>query len=69
MSPVIVLSALAFPAFDPVAVQIGPIAIRWYALAYIAGLMLGWRYVKLLARRSLTASRSSPMCSSPRTRG
>ena len=54
MSPVIVLSALAFPAFDPVAVQIGPIAIRWYALAYIAGLMLGWRYVMLLARRSLT---------------
>ena len=29
--------ALAFPAIDPVAVEIGPLAIRWYALAYVAG--------------------------------
>ncbi len=43
--------ALAFPAFDPVAVSIGPIAIRWYALAYVTGLLLGWQYVRLLARR------------------
>ncbi len=35
--------ALAFPAIDPVLVQIGPFAVRWYALAYIAGLVLGWR--------------------------
>ncbi len=41
------LLALPFPAIDPVAFQLGPIAIRWYALAYIAGLMLGW----WLARR------------------
>jgi phosphatidylglycerol:prolipoprotein diacylglycerol transferase len=25
--------AIAFPVFDPIAIQIGPIAIRWYALA------------------------------------
>ena len=37
--------SLAFPAIDPIAIAIGPIAIRWYALAYIAGLLLGWRYV------------------------
>lgn len=37
--------SLAFPAIDPIAVSIGPIAIRWYALAYIAGLLLGWKYV------------------------
>ncbi|PIW29292.1 MAG: prolipoprotein diacylglyceryl transferase [Rhodospirillales bacterium CG15_BIG_FIL_POST_REV_8_21_14_020_66_15] len=37
--------ALAFPAIDPIAIEIGPIAIRWYALAYIAGLILGWRYM------------------------
>ncbi|MFC4236969.1 prolipoprotein diacylglyceryl transferase [Thalassospira xianhensis] len=37
--------SLAFPAIDPIAISIGPIAIRWYALAYIAGLLLGWRYV------------------------
>jgi phosphatidylglycerol:prolipoprotein diacylglycerol transferase len=35
---------LTFPNFDPVLVHIGPLAIRWYALAYIAGILLGWRY-------------------------
>ncbi|HBM89938.1 MAG TPA: prolipoprotein diacylglyceryl transferase, partial [Rhodobiaceae bacterium] len=28
-----------FPEIDPVLIQIGPFAIRWYALAYIAGLL------------------------------
>ena len=41
--------ALAFPAIDPVAVEIGPVAIRWYALAYVIGLLLGWQYVRYLA--------------------
>ena len=35
---------MMFPDFDPVALQIGPIAIRWYALAYIVGILLAWRY-------------------------
>ncbi|MFQ5775460.1 MAG: prolipoprotein diacylglyceryl transferase [Kiloniellaceae bacterium] len=43
--------ALAFPQIDPVAIAIGPLAIRWYALAYIAGLLLGWRYCRWLAAR------------------
>ncbi len=30
-----------FPVFDPIAIAIGPIAIRWYALAYIGGIVLG----------------------------
>jgi len=38
--------------FDPVALQIGPIAIRWYALAYIAGFLLGWAYALRLTRRT-----------------
>jgi len=33
-----------FPDFDPVLVHLGPLAIRWYALAYVAGILLGWRY-------------------------
>jgi len=45
------LLALPFPIIDPVLIQIGPVAIRWYALAYIAGLVLGWRYVARLLRR------------------
>jgi phosphatidylglycerol:prolipoprotein diacylglycerol transferase len=42
---------IAFPAIDPVLIQIGPIAIRWYALAYIAGLLLGWGYLRWLVQR------------------
>lgn len=34
--------ALTFPMIDPVLVEFGPIVIRWYALAYIAGIVLGW---------------------------
>lgn len=50
-------AAIAFPNIDPVIVHIyGPISIRWYALSYIAGLLLGWGYVvKLLANRKLWA--------------
>lgn len=33
---------------DPVAIQIGPLAIRWYALAYIAGIVIGWRIARRL---------------------
>ncbi len=43
--------ALPFPAIDPVALAIGPVLIRWYALAYIAGILLGWRYAMVLCRR------------------
>lgn len=43
--------SLTFPLIDPVAVQLGPFGIRWYALAYITGLMLGWRIVKFLVAR------------------
>ncbi len=43
--------AIPFPAFDPVAIEIGPFAIRWYALAYVVGLLLGWRYCVWLAQR------------------
>jgi phosphatidylglycerol:prolipoprotein diacylglycerol transferase len=34
--------ALPFPVIDPVAVAIGPFAVRWYALAYIVGIVAGW---------------------------
>ena len=37
---------LIFPDINPVAIQIGPLAIRWYALAYVTGLVVGWHYVR-----------------------
>lgn len=42
--------AFTFPAIDPVLIQIGPVAIRWYALAYIAGLLLGWQLLRRMVR-------------------
>ena len=41
---------IAFPTFDPVAIAIGPIVIRWYALAYIGGIVLGWIYARWLVK-------------------
>ena len=41
--------AIPFPAIDPVLIEIGPFAIRWYALAYVVSLIIGWRYVARLA--------------------
>lgn len=43
--------ALTYPTIDPVALDLGIIQIRWYALAYIAGFLAGWRYVVVLANR------------------
>jgi phosphatidylglycerol:prolipoprotein diacylglycerol transferase len=47
-----VIAVLLFPDFDPVALQLGPLAIRWYALAYIAGILLSWRLLRRLVIRS-----------------
>src|SRR5258708_1174992 len=44
--------AIPYPSIDPVALQLGPVAVRWYGLAYVAGLIVGWRYTVGLARQS-----------------
>ena len=53
--------ALPFPALDPILVEIGPFAIRWYALAYIAGLLIGWRLARWLVSRPALWGGTSPM--------
>ena len=50
------LLAIPFPAIDPVLVAVGPLVIRWYALAYIAGIVLGWWLAKRLVRLSPVAA-------------
>jgi phosphatidylglycerol:prolipoprotein diacylglycerol transferase len=41
---------IPYPHIDPVMVELGPFAIRWYALAYLFGLILGWQYARWLAK-------------------
>src|SRR6056297_3164828 len=58
--------ALAFPDIDPVifSLDLGPVtlALRWYALAYIAGLLGGlWIVKAALARPGLWPASSPPM--------
>ena len=41
-------SALTFPNIDPVIVRLGPLAIHWYGLGYVVGILFGWWYAKRL---------------------
>ena len=53
---------MPFPDFDPVIFQIGPFALRWYALAYVAGIALGWWYaVRLIRSQRIWSPAASPI--------
>ena len=56
--PVLVIP---YPTFDPVLLQLGLFAIRWYALAYIFGILIGWAYARLLIRSTKLWGRKAPM--------
>ncbi len=52
---------MKFPEIDPVAFSVGPVSIKWYGLAYMAGLLLGWLYVRrLLSTDRLWSSGKAP---------
>jgi phosphatidylglycerol:prolipoprotein diacylglycerol transferase len=53
--------AIAFPISDPVAIHIGPVAVRWYGLAYMAGLLLGWLYMRRLVSEPALWNGPAPM--------
>jgi len=36
---------LTIPAVHLGGLTLGPFPLRWYALAYIAGILVGWRYI------------------------
>ncbi len=56
------LAALAYPNIDPVAISIGPLSIKWYGLAYMAGLILGWLYIRrLVTTPALWANGKAPI--------
>jgi phosphatidylglycerol---prolipoprotein diacylglyceryl transferase len=51
-----ILATLPYPQLDPVLLQLGPVSLRWYALAYLAGLALAWwGIVRALRIKSLWA--------------
>ncbi len=52
---------LPFPHIDPVLVSIGPFAIRWYALAYILGILLGWLYARAVIKDERLWGGPAPM--------
>ncbi len=55
------LLAIPFPMIDPVAVSIGPFAIRWYALSYVTSLILGWWLARTLCRHEELWGRTPPL--------
>ena len=55
------LAAIPFPRIDPVAVSLGPLAIHWYGLAYVVGIVLGWRYARRLAGNDRLWPHGSPI--------
>jgi phosphatidylglycerol:prolipoprotein diacylglycerol transferase len=56
------LLAIPFPAIDPVLIEIGPFAIRWYALSYIFGILVGWWYARrIVANARLWGVNGPPM--------
>jgi phosphatidylglycerol:prolipoprotein diacylglycerol transferase len=55
------LLVIPYPIIDPVALQMGPVSIRWYGLAYMAGILLGWLYARRLVSRADLGGGKSPM--------
>ena len=56
------LLAIPYPAIDPVALRIGPLAVKWYGLAYVAGLLLGrLLYQGAAAAGPAVAQRQAPL--------
>ncbi|MBU1384671.1 MAG: prolipoprotein diacylglyceryl transferase [Alphaproteobacteria bacterium] len=56
---------MPFPDIKPVWFSIGPLDIRWYALAYVAGIVLGWWYANRLARNNAIWQPGKPPVTSP----
>ena len=54
------LTALSFPEISPALIEIGPFPLRWYAISYIVGLMLAWRYAVYLINRPALFGGTSP---------
>ena len=52
---------IAYPEIDPIAFSLGPVTVRWYGLAYMAGLLLGWLYIRQLLKQGQLWGGAPPM--------
>lgn len=52
---------MPYPDIDPVAFNIGPVAVHWYGIAYVAGIMLGWLYARHIVATSRLWAGGPPM--------
>jgi phosphatidylglycerol:prolipoprotein diacylglycerol transferase len=52
--------AIPYPNIDPVALNLGPLSIKWYGLAYVCGLLLGWLYIRHLLSTGRLWPRQTP---------
>jgi phosphatidylglycerol---prolipoprotein diacylglyceryl transferase len=59
------MTYIPFPDISPeiFSVQVGPmtLALRWYALAYIVGLIAGWKMIEAMLRRPVLFGGTAPM--------
>jgi len=44
-------NGLPFPDVDPIIFEVGPIVLRWYSLAYLFGIVLGWMYIQYVNKK------------------
>ncbi|MDK1374963.1 MULTISPECIES: prolipoprotein diacylglyceryl transferase [unclassified Sinorhizobium] len=54
------LAILPFPEIDPVIFTIGPLAIHWYGLAYVAGILIGWVYARRIVQNAALWRNETP---------
>lgn len=52
---------IPYPEIDPILFQVGPLAIRWYSLSYIGGLLLAWWYMRALIRKASASKAPVPL--------
>jgi phosphatidylglycerol:prolipoprotein diacylglycerol transferase len=55
------LALIPYPQVEPVLFEYGPLVIRWYALAYVAGILLGWLYARAIIGRARLWGGKAPL--------
>lgn len=55
------LNVIPYPQIDPILIDFGSFAVRWYAFAYMAGFLLGWVYARWLVSSQRLWAGPSPM--------